>query len=83
MRLSTGQYWSVRTTPGSRSVNGLSRSGGTGIVWNGTPRRASDSDAAIRGKVAKSPRGPAPPPVYQGQFDPRALFGALKVFLCQ
>jgi oleate hydratase len=28
-------------------------------------------------------RGPAPPPVYQGQFDPRALFGALKVFLCQ
>lgn len=28
-------------------------------------------------------RGPAPPPVYQGQFDPKALFGALKVFLCQ
>jgi oleate hydratase len=27
-------------------------------------------------------RGPAPPPVYQGQFDPKALFGALKVFLC-
>ncbi|MGB6344316.1 MAG: oleate hydratase [Xanthobacteraceae bacterium] len=26
-------------------------------------------------------RGPAPPPVYQGQFDPKALFGALKVFL--
>ncbi|MGH7120989.1 MAG: oleate hydratase [Acetobacteraceae bacterium] len=28
-------------------------------------------------------RGPAPPPVYQGQYDPKALFGALKVFLCQ
>ena len=28
-------------------------------------------------------RGPAPPPVYQGQFDPKAVFGALKVFLCQ
>ncbi|HTR84294.1 MAG TPA: oleate hydratase [Reyranella sp.] len=26
-------------------------------------------------------RGPAPPPVYQGQFDPKALWGALKVFL--
>lgn len=26
-------------------------------------------------------RGPAPPPVYQGQFDPKALFGALKVFV--
>jgi oleate hydratase len=25
-------------------------------------------------------RGPAPPPVYQGQYDPKALFGALKVF---
>jgi oleate hydratase len=25
-------------------------------------------------------RGPAPPPVYQGQFDPKALFAALKVF---
>jgi len=28
-------------------------------------------------------RGPAPPPVYQGQYDPKALFAALKVFLCQ
>jgi oleate hydratase len=26
-------------------------------------------------------RGPAPPPVYQGQYDPKALLGALKVFL--
>ena len=26
-------------------------------------------------------RGPAPPPVYQGQFDPKALFDALKVFV--
>ena len=26
-------------------------------------------------------RGPAPPPVYQGQYDPRALFAALKVFI--
>ncbi len=26
-------------------------------------------------------RGPAPPPVYQGQYDLKALFGALKVFL--
>jgi oleate hydratase len=26
-------------------------------------------------------RGPAPPPVYQGQYDPKALFNALKVFL--
>ena len=26
-------------------------------------------------------RGPAPPPVYQAQYDPQALFGALKVFL--
>jgi oleate hydratase len=25
-------------------------------------------------------RGPAPPPVYQGQYDPKALFGTLKVF---
>ena len=25
--------------------------------------------------------GPAPPPVYQGQYDPRALFAALKVFV--
>ena len=28
-------------------------------------------------------RGPAPPPVYQGQYDLKALFGALKVFLCR
>jgi oleate hydratase len=28
-------------------------------------------------------RGPAPPPVYQGQYNPKALFAALKVFLCQ
>ena len=26
-------------------------------------------------------RGPAPPPVYQGQYDSRALFAALKVFI--
>jgi oleate hydratase len=26
-------------------------------------------------------RGPAPPPVYQGQYDPKALLAALKVFL--
>jgi len=25
-------------------------------------------------------RGPAPPPVYQGQYDPKALFDTLKVF---
>jgi oleate hydratase len=28
-------------------------------------------------------RGPAPPPVYQGQYDPKALFDVLKVFVCQ
>jgi oleate hydratase len=28
-------------------------------------------------------RGPAPPPVYQGQYDPKALFKLLKVFVCQ
>src|SRR5262245_18425562 len=28
-------------------------------------------------------RGPAPPPVYQGQYDPKALFSALKVFVSQ
>ena len=28
-------------------------------------------------------RGPAPPPVYQSQYDPKALFDALKVFVCQ
>jgi oleate hydratase len=28
-------------------------------------------------------RGPAPPPVYQGQYDPKALFNALKVFVSQ
>jgi oleate hydratase len=28
-------------------------------------------------------RGPAPPRVYQGQYDLKALVGALKVFLCQ
>jgi oleate hydratase len=26
-------------------------------------------------------RGPAPPPVYQGEYDPRALIGALKTFV--
>jgi oleate hydratase len=26
-------------------------------------------------------RGPAPPPVYQAQYDPKALWGALKVFI--
>jgi oleate hydratase len=26
-------------------------------------------------------RGPAPPPVYQGQFDPKGVWAALKVFL--
>jgi oleate hydratase len=26
-------------------------------------------------------RGPAPPPVYQGQYDPKALLAALRVFL--
>ena len=26
-------------------------------------------------------RGPAPPPVYQAQYDPKALFAALKVFV--
>jgi oleate hydratase len=28
-------------------------------------------------------RGPAPPPVYQGQYDPKALLAALKVFVFQ
>jgi oleate hydratase len=28
-------------------------------------------------------RGPAPPPVYQGQYDPKALFAAFKVFISQ
>ena len=28
-------------------------------------------------------RGPAPPPVYQGQHDPKALLGALKAFVTQ
>ena len=28
-------------------------------------------------------RGPAPPPVYQGQFDPKSVFAALKVFFGQ
>jgi oleate hydratase len=28
-------------------------------------------------------RGPAPPRVYQSQYDPKALFNALKVFVCQ
>jgi oleate hydratase len=28
-------------------------------------------------------RGPAPPPVYQGQFDPNALLAVLKVFVSQ
>src|SRR5260370_14621573 len=28
-------------------------------------------------------RGPAPPPVYQSQYDPKALFNALKVFVCR
>lgn len=27
--------------------------------------------------------GPAPPPVYQGQFDPKGVFAALKVFFGQ
>jgi oleate hydratase len=27
-------------------------------------------------------RGPAPPPVYQAQYDPKALFAALRVFVC-
>ena len=26
-------------------------------------------------------RGPAPPPVYQGQFDPKGVWAALRVFL--
>ena len=26
-------------------------------------------------------RGPAPPPVYQGQYDPKALFNVLKLFV--
>jgi oleate hydratase len=28
-------------------------------------------------------RGPAPPPVYQGQYDPKALFNALRAFVRQ
>jgi len=28
-------------------------------------------------------RGPAPPPVYQSQYDPKALIDALKVFDCE
>jgi hypothetical protein len=28
-------------------------------------------------------RGPAPPPVYQSQYDPKELFNVLKVFVCQ
>ncbi|HEY7299926.1 MAG TPA: hypothetical protein VH684_18625 [Xanthobacteraceae bacterium] len=28
-------------------------------------------------------RGPAPPPVYQGQYDPKALVNALKMFVCK
>src|SRR5215472_14003638 len=27
-------------------------------------------------------RGPAVPPVYQAQYDPKALFAALKLFVC-
>ncbi|MFZ0126707.1 MAG: oleate hydratase [Xanthobacteraceae bacterium] len=27
-------------------------------------------------------RGPPPPPVYQAQYDPKALFAALKLFVC-
>jgi len=32
------------------------------------------------GKSATIRSGPAPPPVYQGQYDPKALFAVLKVF---
>jgi hypothetical protein len=28
-------------------------------------------------------RGPAPPSVYQSQYDPKAPFNALNVFACQ
>jgi oleate hydratase len=28
-------------------------------------------------------RGPAPPPVYQGQFDPKVLLAVLRVFVSQ
>jgi len=39
---------------------------------------------AVRHNVRRcwSLRGPAPPPVYQAQYDPKALFAALKIFVC-
>jgi hypothetical protein len=45
------------------------------------PRDCAEGAGAAALSALK--RGPAAPPVYQGQYDPKALFNALKVFVCQ
>ena len=72
----TGRPWFRRGRPisdSSASTSSLRRKS----------RSLSNTPSARRGRrfTACSKRGPAPPPVYQGQYDPKGVWAALTVFL--
>ena len=52
----------------------------SGVPWRGVSTAPRIVRSAWEAIYVLLKRGPAPPPVYQGQYDPKALFAAMKVF---